>query len=174
MIYLLGFLLQENHLFGFSNEEGLRDQLSFNARQPWRLMGSTLLSSLFIHFNLAHFMQNFLFFTWFGFLSERFLGWKNFIGLILLSHILPLIFLGSFLTGDHYFLGASLAATGLFIFFTINRRKWSLLIIGVLVLVAYPIYEGSDINSTYAHALAIITSGLLTFMGQKFLWFKQA
>jgi len=173
LLFIVGLIAQDSQLFGFSHQLGLINQLSFNMQDPWRLRGITFFTSLFMHFNTTHFTQNLIFFSWFGFLTEKDLGWKKMLALVFICHVLTLLFLVFVIHGEHKFLGASLAAIALFVFYTIHNKKWIILIVALGFFIIYPLITGADKYSLYAHTISIALSGLFCFMGEKFSWFKQ-
>ncbi len=172
--FVLAHLIQDSHLFGFTNSDGVKENLSFNSSNVLGLFGLTLFTSFFIHFNLSHFLQNIIFFGWFGVLTEKKLGRVNFLLLILSTHVITLLLMAVFIKGNHYFLGSSLGAVSLFSYYTYINKKWGLLAAGISVLILYPLLIGSDKFSIYSHGVSILIGLLISFSTQKFRRFKKS
>lgn len=172
LVYLMSLLMRESYLFDFSNASGLQEVLSFNTSSPWRYAGSTVFSSFFIHFNLAHLAQDVVFFGWFGFVTEKILKAKKMLLLIFGCQFITLLLLGLFIKGDHNFLGSSLGAISLFVFYCIVNKKYFLYLAAVIALTVVPLVTNNNLYSMYAHTITILLSSFFCFIGQKRLWFK--
>jgi len=132
--------------------------LSFLPSTPWRHKQLSLFFSPFLHINFLHFINNMVMFTPIAMIIER---KKSGFFLILTFfsihfHVLLLLVLINVLSpmGNKTFLGSSHVIIGLYTFWSLSNKKYSMLFWPLLVI-AIGLWDGHSL-SLLAHVLGFI------------------
>jgi membrane associated rhomboid family serine protease len=143
-------------LFGTNLDSGLISKLAFNTSEPVRLYGLNLLTSIFTHQNLSHFLLNILFFSLISFATEKYLVKLEFIFFIVITQSIPLMLTSLFISGDHLFLGVSLVCYGLFSLYSMITKKYYFFAIALTIISINLIIGPTDWFSLSMHLLGLM------------------
>lgn len=144
------------------------DWWSFSPTAPMRLWGLTWLLSPFLHVGLAHLLTNLFILFPVAMMMERKDGWPSLVLMSTLIHFIVLIglFLGAGLWSleGKAFLGSSHFILGLYMYWGIIQRRWSLLLVPAGVLF-WGVWQDQSSLILLAHVLGAVVGALLGVSG---------
>ena len=169
IVFLFGQFDIDYSLFGTNLDSNLISKLSFDSSNPFHWGGLNLVTSVFIHQNLNHFLINTFFFIIIAFNTEKLLSKIEFIFFVFLSHSTPLLLSAILIDGPHLFLGKSIICYSLFSLFSlISARHYLFAIILTLTSLSL-IFDQPDWFSVGMHLSGLLFGVLYFYINTKLL-----
>lgn len=138
--------------------------LSFSISDPLRYNGLTLLSSPFMHVSASHLLVNLFFLGPVALLIERKESGPFLMKTAGFIHLLVLILLILTAPPQYAFLGASHLICGLYTYWGLRERQWSLLFVAVM-FIGVGVWEGQSLGTLLAHLSGAFAAILLLIIG---------
>lgn len=139
--------------------------LSYFTVEPFRHYGLTIVLSPFMHISSSHLLVNLFFLIPISLLIERKKSGQFLIIRFTAIHLITLIFLTLFASGNQAFLGASHLICGLGLYWSLNRRQWSLLAL-IIAFVGLGFWEGQNSATILAHGAGALAGALVLVLDQ--------
>ena len=143
--------------------------MSFMPSGPFRHNGVSLLLAPFLHVNLQHLGINLLLFLPVALMIERKLSGKSLLADFLAIHVLTMVVLvlsaHTFSIGTASFVGLSHIVTGLYAYWSLRQKKYSLMVFALAILLT-GFWQDQNPLTILAHGLGLVSGIMLFGAGQ--------